>query len=313
MTILDKAAMMPRDDSEAVAVIRKTFAAEGIALLEKVDIERIETIADGISVILAGGRRVEGSHLLVAAGRRPNVENLGLDAAGIVFSPKGIQVDDRLRTSNAKVFAAGDVAGGPQFTHWAGYHAGIILRNALFRLPAKVDMAPLPWVTYTEPELAQVGLTEADSRARFGESIRVLKASFADNDRARAERRIEGFVKAVTDAKGRILGATIVGPHAGELIQTWGLDISNRLKIGAMAEQPAAPTDEFVFELAVAVLIEADQSGSGAAIDSLFGFVDGHPRFADPLGWLMVCTVEDWRIQQARGPEPKSLRSQGCE
>lgn len=234
-TIIDKGCMLPRDDPEAVEVVRKTFAAEGIALSENIDIERIEAIPDGVAVILAGGRRVEGSHLLVAAGRRPNVENLGLDAAGIVLTPKGIQVDERLRTSNAKVFAAGDVTGGPQFTHWAGHHAGIILRNALFRLPAKVDMRALPWVTYTDPELAQVGLTEAEARARFGESIRVLGASFADNDRARAERRTEGFAKAITDARGRILGATIAGPHAGDLIQPWGLAISASLKIGAMA------------------------------------------------------------------------------
>ncbi|CAA7627603.1 NAD(P)/FAD-dependent oxidoreductase [Magnetospirillum sp. SS-4] len=235
VTILDKGAMLPRDDPEAVAVVRDAYAAEGIALAEKVDIERIEAIPGGVAVVLSGGRRVEGSHLLVAAGRRPNVEDLGLDAAGVIVTPKGIQVDERLRTSNAKVFAAGDVAGGPQFTHWAGYHAGIILRNALFRLPTKVDMRALPWVTYTEPELAQVGLTEADSRARLGGSIRVLKVPFADNDRARAERRTEGFAKAITDAKGRILGATIVGPHAGELIQTWGLAISSGLKIGAVA------------------------------------------------------------------------------
>ncbi len=240
VTLLDMASMMPRDDQDAVAVVRQAFTDVGITVTEGISIERVEKAADGIAVILQGDAlkgsgHIKGSHLLIAAGRRPNVENLGLDQAGIMFSPKGIDVDDRLRTSNRRVFAAGDVAGGPQFTHWAGYHAGIIIRNALFRLPAKVDMRALPWVTYTDPELAQVGLTERDARERFGDAVKVLHAPFADNDRARAERRVEGFVKAVVDKRGRILGATIVGPHAGELIQTWGLAISSGLKIGKLA------------------------------------------------------------------------------
>ena len=231
--------MMPKDDPEAVAVIRDVFGQEGITLAEKVDIARVEAVPNGIRAILGDGRRVEGSHLLVAAGRRANVENLGLDAAGIVFSIKGVQVDGRLRTSNRRVFAAGDVAGGPQFTHWASYHAGIILRNALFRLPARVDEAALPWVTFTDPELAQVGLTEAEARSRHGDAIRVLTAPFADNDRARAERRIQGFAKAVTDTRGRILGATIVGAHAGEIVQPWALAMAGKLPIGKMASMIA--------------------------------------------------------------------------
>lgn len=235
VTLLDMASMMPRDDQDAVAVVRQTFADEGITVKEGVSIERVEKAENGLSVTLQGEEHINGSHLLIAAGRRPNVENLGLDEAGVAFSPKGVNVDDRLRTTNHRVFAAGDVAGGPQFTHWAGYHAGVIIRNALFRLPAKVDVRALPWVTYTDPELAQVGLTERDARERYGDSLKILHAPFADNDRARAEHRTEGFVKAIVDRRGRVLGATIVGQHAGELIQTWGLAISGGFKIGKLA------------------------------------------------------------------------------
>jgi len=132
----------------------------------------------------AGGeRRVEGSHILVAAGRRPAVEGLELEAAGIEFNATGIKVDARLRTTNKRVFAIGDVAGSHQFTHAAGYHAGIVIRNALFRLPAKADTTALPWVTYTMPELAQVGLTESLAKQQAGD-IRILRWPFAENDRA---------------------------------------------------------------------------------------------------------------------------------
>ena len=160
---------------------------------------------------------------------------LGLQAAEIDYSSRGIVVDKRLRTSNRKVFAIGDVTGGHQFTHVAGYHAGVVIRNALFALPAKVDDSAVPWVTYTDPEVAQVGLTEAQARERHGEVVRVSRWSFAENDRARAERATEGFIKVVTGKRGRVLGVTLVGRHAGELLQPWILAITQGLKIGAMA------------------------------------------------------------------------------
>ena len=147
-------------------------------------------------------------------------------------------MDGRLRTRNRKVFAAGDVAGGFQFTHVAGYHAGVVLKNALFRLPAKVDERAVPWVTYTEPELAHVGLTEAAAKERHG-AIRVLRWPFAENDRARCERQQDGLVKVVTTPRGKVLGASLVGPHAGELIHPWVLAISKGLGIGAMAQMIA--------------------------------------------------------------------------
>ena len=239
VTVLDLATMMPKDDAEAVEVVRRRFAAEGIDVRERVKIVRVEKHAEGVAVVLADGAGGEtvlaGSHLLIAAGRRPNVENLGLEAAGVEYSPKGIKVDARLRSSNKRVYAAGDVAGGYQFTHLAGYHAGIIIRNVLFRLPAKAEPAAMPWVTYTDPEVAQVGLIEADARKAHGDAITVVRAEFAGNDRAQAELETEGFCKVVVGRGGKILGATIVGAHAGELILPWVLAISQGLKIGAMA------------------------------------------------------------------------------
>ena len=190
---------------------------------------------DGIAITLNTGERLAGSHLLVAAGRQPNSAALGLRAAGIAATRHGITVDPRLRTTNRRVFAIGDVVGGPQFTHVALYHAGIVIRNALFRLPAKVDYRALPAVTYSDPELATVGLREAAARDMRGDNIRVLRWPFTENDRAHTERETIGMVRIVTTAKGRILGASIVGRGAGDQIATWALAIAQRLKIGAVA------------------------------------------------------------------------------
>ena len=235
VTLLQRGTILPKDDPELVDLVRRRLAAEGIELIEHAEIAAVAAAGGGVAIALADGRRIAASHLLVAAGRRPDTAGLGLEAAGIEADARGIRVDDRLRTSNRRVFAVGDVAGGPQFTHVAGYHAGIVIRNTLFRLPAKVDLRALPWVTYTEPELAQAGPTEAEARARHGDSVRVLRWSFAENDRARTELEAEGLVKAVVDRRGRVLGASICGPQAGELIGMWGLAIQQRLKIGAVA------------------------------------------------------------------------------
>jgi pyruvate/2-oxoglutarate dehydrogenase complex dihydrolipoamide dehydrogenase (E3) component len=238
VSILDLGPMMPKDDPEAVDVVRQRFASEGIEAKEMIKILRVEKSNAGLSVIIREGdreQRIDGSHLLIATGRRPNVENLGLEAAGVRYSPKGIDVDARLRSSNKHIYAAGDVAGSYQFTHIAGYHAGIVIRNALFRLPAKTSAKAVPWVTYTDPELAHVGLNEADARKAHGDSIKVLRAEFADNDRAQTESAKQGFLKGILTKRGTIVGATIVGAHAGELILPWVLAVSKGLKIGDLA------------------------------------------------------------------------------
>jgi pyruvate/2-oxoglutarate dehydrogenase complex dihydrolipoamide dehydrogenase (E3) component len=234
VTVLDIGPVLPRDDPELAARLAARLAAEGVAIRPQVEILGVEGGADGILVRLAGSERIAGSHLLVAAGRRPSVAALDLAAAGISATEKGITVDARLRTTNRRAFAVGDVAGGPQFTHVALHHAGVVIRNALFRLPAKVDYRALSWVTFTDPELAQVGLTETAARAA-GIDFRVLRWPFADNDRAQTERDTEGLVKIVVGRRGRILGAGILGAGAGDLILPWTLAISQKLRIGAIA------------------------------------------------------------------------------
>ncbi len=239
VTVLEASSILPKDDPELVAVVRERLVADGIAVREGIQIARLEPEPGGVAAVLrtpeGTEERVSGSHLLIAAGRRPNTAGLDLEKAGIEFGPRGILVDARLRTTNRHVFAIGDVAGGPQFTHVAGYHAGIVIRNALFRQPAKVDYRALPWVTYADPELAHVGLTEADARAAHGDDVTILRWPYHENDRAQTERETHGLVKAITTRSGKILGASIVGAHAGELIQVWVLAIGQGLNIKALA------------------------------------------------------------------------------
>ena len=238
VTLLERSTILKKDDREAVDVVRRRLGEDGIDVREGIKIWLVEPHHNGVAVLLGHNgevERIEGTHLLVAAGRRPNTEGLDLEAAGIRYSPKGIEVDKRLRTTNRKVFAIGDVTGAYPFTHMAGHHAGVVIRNALFHLPAKVSYDAVPWVTYVDPELAHVGLGEGEARERFGDDIRVLRGSFAENDRAQAERETDGLIKIVVGRKGRVLGATIVGAHAGELILTWVLAVREGLKIGSIA------------------------------------------------------------------------------
>lgn len=244
VTVLELAKVLPKDDPELVGVVRARLDADGLDIREGVDVLRVENTDNGVAaVIRAGGdgpeERVEGSDLLIAAGRRSNLGGLDLEVAGIATDERGrLVVDARLRTSNRKVFAIGDAAGGLQFTHVAGYHAGVVIKNALFRLPAKADHSTVPWVTYTAPELAQVGLTEAAARAQ-GTAFNVLRWAYHENDRAQAEDETEGLVKAIVTPKGRILGCGIAGAHAGELIQSWVLAMSAGLKVGDLAQMIA--------------------------------------------------------------------------
>jgi pyruvate/2-oxoglutarate dehydrogenase complex dihydrolipoamide dehydrogenase (E3) component len=242
VTVVEMLDLLVKDEPEAVAVVRRTLIAEGVVIHERTMVKGIAKTGNRIEVTIAPTsgttQVVTGTHVLIAAGRKPNIEDIGLEAAGVAATVKGVTVDARLRTTNPRVFAIGDVAGGPQFTHVAGYHAGIIIRNALFGLPARVNYAALPWVTYTDPELAHVGLTEADAR-KAGHAVKTLTWPLDMNDRAQAERATDGLAKIVLGKGGRILGATIVGPHAGELIGTWGLAISAKLRIGALASMIA--------------------------------------------------------------------------
>jgi len=235
VTIVEMARMLPNDDPELTAVVQDCLAREGIDIRTGVTAESVASAAGGVAVTLDSGDLVRGSHILVAAGRKANLADLNLEAARVDYSPKGITVDRGLRTSNRKIYAIGDVTGGLQFTHVAGHHAGVVIRSALFRLPAKAKKtAHIPWVTYTDPELAHVGLREEAARALHGD-INILRFPFAENDRAQAERDADGMIKIVIARNGKVLGVSMVGPHAGDLLQPWVMAVNQGLKIGAMA------------------------------------------------------------------------------
>lgn len=247
VTIVERLSLLPREDAELVAVVRRRLAGEGVEIIESAEVARAERTADGVALDMAvagAGRRVEGSHLLVATGRAPVIDGLDLEAAGIAHDKRGITVDAGLRTTNRRVYAVGDVAGGPLFTHVASYHASVVLKRALLRLPARAATNAIPWVTFTDPELAHVGLTEAAARAA-GHDVRVATHGFDHVDRAIADRRVEGFAKIVATRRGRVIGASIVGAHAGELLQPWVVAITAGLGMATMA-RAIAPYPTYV-------------------------------------------------------------------
>ena len=234
VTVLEGAKALGKDDPELAAIALERLRGEGIEIVEGAIASEISGEAGAIIVETKGGTKYEGSHLLMAVGRKPNTDKLDLDKGGIEHDRTGIKVDAGMRTSNRKAYAIGDVAGGLQFTHVAGYHAGVIIRSALFGLPSKATNAHIPWATYTDPEIAQVGLTEAEAREKYGTKLEVIRSEYAENDRARAELLTDGLIK-VMIVKGRPVGASIVGAQAGEHIQLWSLVIANKQKIGAVA------------------------------------------------------------------------------
>ena len=281
VTVIESGRIAGGEDPELADGLRAALAGNGIALLEGVQVARAEP---GPALVLQNGRRIEGSHVLVDAGRRPNIEALALEAGHVRAGPAGIATDAGLRSlTNRRVFAVGAIADpvgiGPRSftqvgTHVGTHHAGIVLRRALFRLPARVTYAALPRVIHTVPELAQVGLTEAEARAA-GQDIRILRWPLAENDRAQAERRPEGLVKLVTSRHGRVLGAGILAPHAGDMIGLWTLAIARRIPLSALAGLIApCPT-----------LAEAGQRAAGTFFMSrLFGAAA--KRLVRVLTWL---------------------------
>ncbi len=237
VTVLEAARPLPHDDPECVEAVLTQLEREGVVIRSGVQATRVDYASGSVTVAFdgaSGEEKVEGSHLLVAVGRKAAVDGLDLAAARVRYDRTGVFVNRKLKTRNRRIYAIGDVVSGqPKFTHAANYHAGLVIRNALFRLPVNVHKGVVPWVTYTEPELAQAGMTEAQARVRRIK-IRVLRWPYHDNDRARTERETLGHIKVITTRKGDILGATIVGVQAGELIGTWVLAIARGLNIRAM-------------------------------------------------------------------------------
>ncbi|WP_155889372.1 dihydrolipoyl dehydrogenase family protein [Cucumibacter marinus] len=242
VTVLEAEKALSREDPELRSIAIDRVLAEDIDLREGVKATRVARKDGGIAVTIAGldtEETVTGSHLLVAVGRAPNVEGLGLEAAKVKTTKAGIKVSSGLKTSNRRIYAVGDVNGGPQFTHSAGYEGGLVVRNALYRLPIRRNPVIIPRATYTDPEIAWVGLDEAAARRKYNNRFKVLRWDYGDNDRAAAERRTDGLLKVLTDRGGTIIGAGAVGPLAGEMIALYALAVANRLKVGAFTRMVA--------------------------------------------------------------------------
>ncbi|MGV6840609.1 MAG: dihydrolipoyl dehydrogenase family protein [Planktomarina sp.] len=234
VTVIEGMKAFGKDDPELAAIVLQNIRNEGVTVLEDCPAQSVEKTPNGIVVNTDKGP-IKGTHLLVAVGRKVNVDGLDLDKAGVEFDRRGIKVDASLRSiSNRRVYAIGDVAGGLQFTHVAGYHAGVIIRSMLLALPAKASTNHIPWCTYTSPELAQVGLSEAQAVEKYGNKVTVCRADIGANDRAVAEGIPEGMVKVMV-VKGRPVGASIVGPGAGEMIGLWAMAIVNNLEMSAVS------------------------------------------------------------------------------
>lgn len=237
VTVIEMFDPLAKDDPELTAIALRRIEDDGVVVRANTGVAQVKKIDGGVSVIVEAGKlkeAVNGTHLLIAAGRAPNVDDLGLDRARVKFDKRGIKVNGGLKTSNRKIYAIGDVAGGLQFTHVAGYHAGLVVRNALFGFRVRENRNIIPWATYTDPEIANVGLNEAMAREKLGDNFKIMRWSYAENDRARAERQTHGLVKLITDKKGKILGCGIVGTQAGELISLYAFAIANNLKVGSL-------------------------------------------------------------------------------
>ncbi len=234
VTVIEADRALAKDDPEAAELVLSQLAAEGVSLVQNRKAQRIRRTDEGIAVETDDGVHT-GSHLLVAVGRKVAIDRLDLDRAKVAHD-RAVTVGEDLRsTTNRRVYAIGDAAGGMQFTHVAGYHAGVVVRSILFGLPAKARTAQVPWCTYTDPELAQVGLTEARARQIHGPKVEIVRVPYGENDRAQTTGRTEGFVK-VAIVGGRPVGATVVGAEAGELVAMWSMAIANGLKMKALSD-----------------------------------------------------------------------------
>jgi len=266
VTVFEAQKALGKDDPELAAIVLDKLRAEGVEILEETGVENVTRSGGGATVTAKTGDgreiAVEATQLLVATGRAPNVAGLGLEAANVDHDHKGIKVDKGLRTSNRKVYAIGDVAGGLQFTHVAGYQAGLVIRSILFRLPVAMNNEAVPWVTYTSPELGHVGLTETVARSRHGSKVRVLTADYSGNDRAQAEAGTTGRLKLIAGPGGRLLGADIAGDQAGEILNLLSLALSKNMTMKDLAGfiAPYPTLGELVRRAAISYYAEAPKN-----------------------------------------------------
>jgi pyruvate/2-oxoglutarate dehydrogenase complex dihydrolipoamide dehydrogenase (E3) component len=234
VTVIEGDKALAKDDPELAEIVLQSLRDEGVEIAEGALAANVRGEVGAIEVEAKDGRLFKGSHLLVAVGRKANIDKLDLGKAGVEPIKNGIKVDDALRTTNRKIYAIGDVAGGMQFTHVAGYHAGVVIRSLMFAIPSKAKTSHIPWATYTEPELSQVGLTEAQAKDQHGDKVEVVRFHYNHNDRAIAERKTKGLIKVMV-VKGRPVGVSIVGYQAGELINLWALALANNMKMSQIA------------------------------------------------------------------------------
>lgn len=242
VTLLERRGhILPKEDREVSDALRDILIKEGVRIetCKGMEIKRasVEAGLKRLELKCSDGHRVyEAEEILVAMGRRPGVEGLGLEAAGVEYDRKGIKVDGRLRTTAKNIYAVGDVVGHYLFTHVAEYHAGIALSNALFPIKRKVDYRVVPWVTFTDPELARVGLTEDEAIEKYGAAkVRVYRHEFREVDRAVIEGEPSGLIKLVCDSRGTLLGAHVLGPGGGELLGEYVLAMSSKIPVSGIS------------------------------------------------------------------------------
>ncbi len=230
--------ILGKEDKDMADTVKQVMESEGVVFHLNTSIEAVKNIGREKEVILKDkeGRtiRLNADAILVAVGRTPNIHGLGLDDIGIKLNRTGIEVDRRLRTNHKHIYAAGDVNGGYQFTHAAGYEGGIVVSNAIFRLPRKTDYTYLPWCTYTDPELASIGMNERSARTK-GIDYSVWIEAFKDNDRSLAEGEKVGKIKMLLDEREKLIGIQIVGPHAGDLVSEWVAILNGKVKLSTLA------------------------------------------------------------------------------
>jgi len=271
VTVMDSA-IMRRDDPEVAQVLQSILEREGVNF-ELGMVKSAHMDGDIIVLKLDNGTLVSGDMLLVAAGRIPNVHGLGLDAAGVAYTDQGIQVDKFLRTSAEHIYAVGDCTPGPKFTHYSGWQASVAARNALFPIVnSNGHDENLPWVTFTEPEAAHVGLTEVQARQKFGDAVKVYYFPLTLGDRSMTEDDREGFIKIIYKGSGTLLGATVVANRAGEMIVEFGYALRRGFGFSdIVGMMHAYPTYSDVVRKAVSYVMieELFEGASGRVINTV--------------------------------------------
>ncbi|MEO0546824.1 MAG: FAD-dependent oxidoreductase [Pseudomonadota bacterium] len=246
VTVVEGDKALGKDDPELAQIVLDRLRDEDISILEGTKVTSVAGLdRDRVRVNVEhanGSDSIDGDTLLVATGRAATVDGLDLEKAGIEYTRRGIKVTKKMRSTNRRVYAVGDVAGSLQFTHVAGYHAGLVVRALLFRLPAKENTHIIPWCTYTDPELAHVGETEASAREKY-KDLTILRWPYAENDRSQADGKTDGLIKIMARKNGLIVGVSIAGAMAGEMMNMWALAVSQKLKVRDIAGYvPPYPT-----------------------------------------------------------------------